>query len=40
MAAILISQRQAWGPQEGEVFQNIKIILGNMDLLLQKIPSS
>jgi hypothetical protein len=39
MAAILISQRQAWVLQEREeVFQNIKIILRNMDLLPQKIP--
>jgi hypothetical protein len=39
VAAILISQRQARGLQEGEeVFQNIKIILRNMDLLPQKIP--
>jgi len=39
VAAILISQQQVWGLQEGEeVFQNTKIILGNMDLLPQKIP--
>ena len=37
VAAILISQLQAWGLQEGEeIFQNIKIILGNVDLLPKK----
>jgi len=37
VAAILISQRQAWGRQEEEeVFQNIKIISGNTDLLPKK----
>jgi len=41
VAAILISQRQAWGLQEGEeIFQNNKIILQNIDLLPQKIPSN
>jgi len=37
--AVLISQQQAWGLQEGEeVFRNTKTILGNMDLLPQKVP--